>query len=54
MINLFLFFADDASILLYHSNPTDFNNNVNTVFKILSDWFKQNLLSLNFTKKKIY
>jgi hypothetical protein len=25
-------------------------NNINTVFKILSDWFKQNLLSLNFTK----
>ena len=43
-------FADDTSILLSHSNPTDFNNNINTIFKILSDWFKQNLLSLNFTK----
>jgi len=42
--------ADDTSILLFHLNPTDFNNNTNTVFKILSDWFKQNLLSLNFTK----
>ena len=42
-------FADDTCILLHHSN-TDFNNNINTVFKILSDWFKLNLLSLNFTK----
>jgi hypothetical protein len=35
---------------LSHSNPTDFSNNINTLFKILNDWFKQNLLSLNFTK----
>jgi len=32
-----ILFADDTSILLSHSNPTDFNNNINTVFKILSD-----------------
>jgi len=37
---------------LSHSNPTAFNNNINTVFKILSNWFKQNLLSLNFIKTK--
>jgi hypothetical protein len=35
-----ILFADDTSILLSHSNPTDFNNNINTVFKILCDWFK--------------
>ena len=45
-----ILFADYTSILLSHSNPPDFNNNINTVFKILNDWFKQNLLSLNFTK----
>ena len=45
-----ILFADDTSILLSHSNPTDFNNDINTAFKILNDWFKQNLLSLNFTK----
>ena len=45
-----ILFADDTSILLCHSNPNDLNKNINTVFKILSDWFKQNLLSLNFTK----
>jgi hypothetical protein len=47
-----ILFADDTSILLSHSNPTDFNNNINTVFKILNNWFKQNLLSLNFTKPR--
>ena len=31
---------DDTSILLSHSNPTDFTNCINTVFKILNDWFK--------------
>jgi hypothetical protein len=45
-----ILFANDTSILLPHSIPTDFNNNINTVFKILCDWFKQNLLSLNFIK----
>jgi hypothetical protein len=45
-----ILFADDTSILLSHSNPTDFNNNINNVFKILCDRFKQNLFSLNLTK----
>jgi hypothetical protein len=45
-----ILYADDNSILLSHSNTTDFNNNINTVFKILNDWFRQNLLSLNFSK----
>jgi len=42
--------ADDTSVLLSHSIPTAFNNNINTAFKILNDWFKQNLISLNFTR----
>jgi len=29
-------FAADTSILLSHSDPTNFNNNINTLFKILS------------------
>jgi len=49
-ISVPIVFADDTSILLSHSNPTNFNNNFNTVFKICNDWFKQNLLSLNFTR----
>jgi hypothetical protein len=43
-------FADDTSILLSHSNPTDFKFDINTVFKILNDWFQQKLLSLNLPR----
>jgi hypothetical protein len=45
-----ILFAADTSILLFHSNPTDCSNNINTVFEIVSNWFKQNLLPFNFTK----
>jgi hypothetical protein len=45
-----ILFADEGSILLSHSNPTDLFTNINTVFKILSDQPYQNLLFLNFTK----
>jgi hypothetical protein len=47
-----ILFADDTRSLLFHSNPADLNININTLFKILNDWFQQNLLSLNFTKNK--
>jgi len=36
-----ILFADDTSILLSPSNPTDFSNDINTVFKILNNWFKK-------------
>jgi hypothetical protein len=36
-------FADGINILLSHSDPTDLNKNINVAFKILSDWFKQNI-----------
>ena len=36
-----------------NSNHTDFSNNINTVFKILSYWFTHNSLSLNFTKTEL-
>jgi len=49
-----ILFAHDTCILLSHSYPTDFNNNINTVFKILSDWFKQNLTLLKFYQNTIY
>jgi hypothetical protein len=45
-----ILFTEDTSILLSNSNPYDFNNNTNTVFKVTCDWFKQNSLSLKFTK----
>ena len=42
-----------ASYCVSHSYLTDFNNNIITVFKILNDLFKQNILSLNFTKTQV-
>jgi len=45
-----ILFADDTSILVSHSNPVEFCNTINTVFQTLSDWFRNNLLSLNLTK----
>jgi hypothetical protein len=48
-----ILFADDSSMLLSHSDPTAFNNNINTLFNILSVWFKQNLGSLSFTKTQL-
>jgi len=43
-----IIFADDASILFAHSNPTDFNKNIYTVFITLNKWLGPNQLSLNF------
>ena len=45
-----ILFADDTSILVSHPNPTEFCNVINTVFQILSDFFQNNLLSLNLDK----
>ena len=45
-----ILFADDTSILVSHPDPMVFYNTINTVFHTLSDWFKHNLLSLNFPK----
>ena len=45
-----ILFADDTSILVSHPDPMVFYNTINIVFPTLHDWFKQNLLSLNFSK----
>jgi len=45
-----ILFVDDTSILVSHSNPVEFCNTINTVFHTISDWFRNNLLSLNLTK----
>ena len=41
---------DDTSILISHSNITEFNKKLNIVFKTLDDWFGKNLLSSNISK----
>jgi hypothetical protein len=48
-----ILFADDASVLISHSNPIKFKNAINEVYGLLDDWFKENSMSLN-KKKKLY
>jgi hypothetical protein len=45
-----ILFADDTSILVSHSNLSDFTNDIKIIFNNLNEWFTQNLLFLNFTK----
>ena len=45
-----ILFADDISIVISHSALFDFKNKIKTIFNNLNEWFKNNLLSLNFSK----
>ena len=45
-----ILFADDTSILISHSALFDFKNEIKTIFNNLNEWFKNNLLSLNFSE----
>lgn len=45
-----LFADDDNSILVSNSNPTDYRNDINIVFERINEWFKANLLSINFNE----
>jgi hypothetical protein len=47
-----ILFADDASVLISHSNPIKFKNTINEVYGLLDDWFKKNSMSL-YAKKHI-
>ena len=48
-----ILFADDTSILISHSNLFDFRNKIQLIFTNLNEWFKNNLLSLNFSKTQL-
>jgi len=41
-------FADDTSRLITRHNNIQFQSDLNIVFGQLNEWFKANLLSLNF------
>jgi hypothetical protein len=43
-----ILFADGASIIFTHSNPTDFISNIRILFEYLNKWFAANSISLNF------
>jgi hypothetical protein len=45
-----ILFADDTSIIVTNSNPTDFISDITFVFEYLNKWFRANSLSLNFDK----
>jgi hypothetical protein len=43
-------YADDTSLIITGSNPVEFSTKVNTVFADINEWFRSNLMSLNFDK----
>jgi hypothetical protein len=49
-----ILFADDTSVVISHTNPVMFKNQINEVYGILKDWFNKNLLSLNTAKNMLH
>jgi len=45
-----ILFANDTSIIITNSNPSEFKRDINNIFIKTNNWFKSNLLSLNFDK----
>jgi hypothetical protein len=43
-------FASDTKIIITDSNPLEFRNNINEVFREINEWLHGNLLSLNYDK----
>ena len=43
-------FADDTSLIITISDPTNFIHYINEIFSNINNWFKANFLSLNFEK----
>ena len=47
---MIILLAADTSMLGSNPNPTDFQNDINIVFAHIHEWFKVNLLSVNFNE----
>jgi hypothetical protein len=45
-----ILFAYDAGVLITHAMAIEFKTTINKVFRILADWFRKNLMSLNILK----
>ena len=43
-------FADDTSVIVSNQSLTNFERDINIVFKNMNEWFSANLFSLNFCK----
>ena len=45
-----ILYVDDTSILITYPNKVNFNVNINQTFRHINSWFKDNFLTLNYTK----
>jgi hypothetical protein len=45
-----ILFADDTSIVITDGNPGNINAKLNTNLKLVHNWFKSNILTINFLK----
>jgi hypothetical protein len=52
--NNMVLLVDDTSIIITDSNRRDFNINANQKFQDINNWFKVNLLTLNFNKTQYF
>jgi hypothetical protein len=43
-------FSDNTSIIITNPCPINYEHNITQIFKYINDWFKVNLLTLNFDK----
>jgi hypothetical protein len=43
-------YADDTSLIITNPSPIEFANKLNKIFAEVSEWFRNNLLSLNLNK----
>jgi hypothetical protein len=43
-------YADDTSIIIANPSPSKFKEDINNIIGNINDWFRSNLLSLNFDK----
>jgi len=43
-------YADDTSFIITNPSPTEFADKLNEVFTNVNEWFRNNLLFLNFNK----
>ena len=45
-------FSDDTRVIVSNPNLTNFERDINMVFKRMNEWFSVNLLSFNFCKSQ--
>jgi len=43
-------YADDTSLIITNSSCIEFANKLNIIFNNVKEWFRKNLLFLNFNK----